>query len=95
MVYQEFRTFLIEKNIFNLMISAIIGTAVSGVVKELIKQFINPITDRLIGEGLKYKVNYFGSQIEFGEIINKIIEFIIIMIVSFGIYKATSTAVAI
>lgn len=87
MVLQDFFTFMIEKNIFNLMISTIIGTAISGLAAELINQLVKPITKRFLNRNDEIKINYFGAHLEIDQIINKSIEFTFILFLSFGIFR--------
>jgi len=87
MVFKDFATFLVEKNIFNLMISTIIGTAVSGLVAELIKQLVKPVTKTILKPDSQVKIKYFGTDLRLDEIINKTVEFLFILMISFLIFR--------
>jgi large-conductance mechanosensitive channel len=72
------------------MISTIIGTAVSGLVAELISQLVKPITKSILNRNDQIKINYFDSELELDQIINKIVEFIFILAISFLIFRLVS-----
>jgi len=84
-MWQDFKEFIAQGNVFDLAVGIIIGAAFGEIVNSLVDHILMPIVGLLLGgvdfTGLKIKVN--DAEILYGMFIQNIVNF---MIIAFSIF---------
>jgi large conductance mechanosensitive channel len=84
-VLNEFKKFLIRGNVVDLAVAVVIGSAFTGVVNALVKDFITPLIAAIGGKPdfsqLTFSVN--NSTFMYGDFFNALISFLIMAAVVF------------
>ena len=87
-------SFIFNKNIIQTCIGLIIASQVSKITTMLIDIIITPIIQRLTGDETtkleEVKVNILGVNLQIGLFLSKIINFIIILIIVYYIFKLST-----
>jgi large conductance mechanosensitive channel len=83
---KEFKEFLLRGNLLDLAVAVVIGAAFTAVVAALTKNVITPLIKAVFGgstqfDSLAFTVN--GSQIQYGAVINALVNFVIVAAVIF------------
>ena len=90
----EFKAFIARGNVLDMAVGIIIGSAFTAIVTSLVNDIIMPIVGVIIGgidfSGLKATVG--SSAINYGLVIQAIINFLLIALTVFIIIKALSKA---
>ena len=93
-MWKEFKEFISKGNVIDLAIGLIMGSAFTAIVKAVVDGILMPIISGLTA-GVDYEdltVNFFGSKLLIGSVINAIITFLIIALFLFLIVKALNKA---
>jgi large-conductance mechanosensitive channel len=88
--FKEFFDFLNKRNVINTGIGIVVGTQVRTITDVIVRNFINPIVNKSLPKNIeleKIEVNLLGIKFKIGEIINKLLEFFIIMFLIYQIYR--------
>ena len=86
----EFRSFLLKQNALALAIGVVIGAAVGKVVSGIVDDLIMPIVGSILpgGEWRNAQLPLLGSNaIKYGDLIGRLIDFVIVAAVVFFIVK--------
>ncbi|WP_025729290.1 large conductance mechanosensitive channel protein MscL [Atopobacter phocae] len=93
---KEFKTFLMRGNVMELAVGVIIGGAFKAIVDSLVADIIMPIINALSGSAdvsdLAIKIG--PAQLQYGNFLQAIINFVIIGFVLFIMVKAMNTMAA-
>jgi large conductance mechanosensitive channel len=84
-MFSEFKKFILRGNVVDLAVGVAIGTAFTGVVNALVRDFITPLVTLVYG-GSKLTEDFFsigGVHFPYGDFINTLITFLIVAIVVF------------
>jgi large conductance mechanosensitive channel len=87
---KKFMDFIREQGVVGLAIGFILGGAVSGVVKAFVEDIINPIMGLALGfaDSLETAVLKVGAaEIMYGHFLSVLIDFVVIALVVFYIFK--------
>lgn len=89
-LYHEFKDFLLKQNALALAIGVIIGMAIGKVVSAIVDDIINPIIGLILPGGQWRSAGFHigNAVISYGDLIGRIVDFIIICAVVFFITKA-------
>lgn len=91
----EFRSFAIKGNAFELAIAVVIGNAFTGVVNSLVKDLITPflglLTNHVDFKTLAWEP-YAGLVVTYGNFLQALINFIIVSLSIFIVFKLLTTA---
>jgi large conductance mechanosensitive channel len=89
----DFRKFILRGNVVDLAVGVVIGTAFNTVVQGLVKDIITPLIPGQRGAaGWTVKVLYSGGTLNFGDLVNVIISFLVIaLVVYFLVVKPINT----
>ena len=85
-----FMDFVREQGVVGLAVAFILGGAISGVMKSLVADIINPILGLILGsaEGLKEMSFMVGkAEIMFGSFVSTLLDFVVIAFVVYYIFK--------
>jgi large conductance mechanosensitive channel len=85
-----FMDFVREQGVVGLAVAFILGGAISGVMKSLVSDVINPILGLVLGsaEGLKEMSFMIGdAEIMFGSFVSTLLDFVVIAFVVYYIFK--------
>jgi len=85
-----FMNFVREQGVVGLAVAFILGGAISGVMKSLVSDVINPILGLVLGsaEGLKEMSFMIGdAEIMFGSFVLTLLDFVVIAFVVYYIFK--------
>jgi len=77
---QEFKTFISRGNVVDLAVGVVVGNAFKDIVNSLVDNIIMPIVGIIIG-GINFTtlgVTIFGVKIQFGLLLQSIVDFFII-----------------
>jgi large-conductance mechanosensitive channel len=88
--FKEFFDFLNKRNIINTGIGIVVGTQVRTITDIIVRNLINPIVNKSLPKNIeleKIDVNLLGIKFKIGEIINKLLEFFLIMFLIYQIYR--------
>jgi large-conductance mechanosensitive channel len=88
--FKDFINFLNKKNIINTGIGIVVGTQVRSITDVIVRNLINPIVNKSLPKHIeleKIEVYLLGIKFKIGEIINKLLEFFIIMFLIYQIYR--------
>lgn len=88
--FKEFFDFLNKRNVINTGIGIVVGTQVRTITDVIVRNLINPIVNKSLPKNIeleKIEVNLLGIKFKIGEIINKLLEFFIIMFLIYQIYR--------
>lgn len=88
---KDFLKFVREQGVVGLAVGFILGGAVSGLVSALVEDIINPILGLFLGavDGLDSAVlEVGGAQVMYGHFIGAAIDFLVIALVVFYLFKA-------
>lgn len=87
---KSFLEFIREQGIVGLAIGFILGGAVSKVVTALVEDIINPLVGIILGAVGSFDLAYFRvgtAKIMYGHFIGALIDFVIIALVVFYVFK--------
>ena len=87
---KEFRDFINRGNVLDLAVAVVIGAAFTGIVNSFVNDIIMPILGILTGgmDFTKLSIGVGGAQINYGNFIQAVINFLIIAWVIFLIVRA-------
>jgi large-conductance mechanosensitive channel len=88
--FKDFINFLNKKNIINTGIGIVVGTQVRTITDVIVRNLINPIVNKSLPKNIeleKVEVELFKIKFKIGEIINKLLEFFIIMFLMYQVYR--------
>lgn len=77
---QEFKTFISRGNVVDLAVGVVVGNAFKDIVNSLVDNIIMPVVGILIG-GIDFSrlgLSIFGVKIQFGLLLQSIVDFLII-----------------
>lgn len=84
-VLKEFRGFVLRGNVLDLAVAVVIGAAFNAMVSSVVKDMVTPIIGAIFGQpdfsSLTFSIN--GSTFAYGNFINTLISFIIVVIAVF------------
>jgi large conductance mechanosensitive channel len=84
-VLKEFRDFVMRGNVVDLAVAVIIGAAFGAVVNAVVEDLITPLIAAVGGKsdfaGLSFTIN--GSEFRYGDLVNKLLTFVIVAAVVF------------
>ena len=85
--FNEFKEFINRGNVMDLAVAVIIGGAFTGIVTSLTTDIINPLITVIAGGGANSISGLVipGTGIDFGKFISAVINFIMILMVVFGV----------
>jgi len=93
--FAEFKSFAIKGNAFELAIAVVIGNAFSGVVNSLVKDLITPflglLTNNVDFKTLEWQP-YAGLVVTYGNFLQALINFVIVALSIFIVFKVLVTA---
>jgi large conductance mechanosensitive channel len=92
--FQDFINFLSKRNVINTGIGLIIGNQIRIITEIFVKNVINPIVNNSLPKNVKLEkieLKIFNINFKIGEIINKILEFLIIMFIIYNIFQLQKT----
>ncbi|MEK7068566.1 MAG: large conductance mechanosensitive channel protein MscL [Patescibacteria group bacterium] len=93
--FAEFKSFAIKGNAFELAIAVVIGNAFTGVVNSLVKDLITPFLG-LLTNNVDFKtlewVPYTGLVVTYGNFLQALINFAIVSLSIFVVFKLLVTA---
>lgn len=93
--FAEFRSFAIKGNAFELAIAVVVGNAFTGVVNSLVKDLITPflglLTNHVDFKTLAWEP-YAGLVVTYGNFLQALINFIIVSLSIFIVFKLLTTA---
>lgn len=93
--FAEFKSFAIKGNAFELAIAVVIGNAFTGVVNSLVKDLITPFLG-LLTNNVDFKTfawePYTGLVVTYGNFLEASINFIIVSLSIFVVFKVLVTA---
>ncbi|HEX8121108.1 MAG TPA: large conductance mechanosensitive channel protein MscL [Solirubrobacteraceae bacterium] len=82
---KEFRDFVMRGNVVDLAVAVIIGAAFGAVVNAVVEDLITPLIAAVGGKsdfaGLSFTIN--GSEFRYGDLVNKLLTFVIVAAVVF------------
>lgn len=84
-MFNEFKKFVLRGNVVDLAVGVAIGSAFTGVVNALVKDFITPLVTLVYG-GTKFSAASFHvgkSEFLYGDFINTVVSFLIVATVVF------------
>lgn len=87
-MWEDFKEFALEGNIFDLAVGVLIGTAFSKIVTSLVENIMTPVLGILLS-GVNFsnlKISFGKAEILYGEFIQSIFDFVII---AFSIFMFT------
>jgi large-conductance mechanosensitive channel len=88
--FKDFINFLNKRNIINTGVGIVVGTQVRTITDVIVRNLINPIVNKSLPKNIeleKVEVNFLGIKFKIGEIINKLLEFFLIMFLIYQIYR--------
>lgn len=92
----EFFNFLFNRNIIQTGVGIILASQISRITNVIVESLINPIVKRLsmgiVNDLTKWEVNLFDIKIKIGLILSTILNFILISIVVYYIWKLSQNA---
>ena len=92
---EEFKSFAIKGNAFELAIAVVIGNAFTGVVNSLVKDLITPFLG-LLTNNVDFKTlawePYNGLVVGYGNFLEALINFIIVSLAIFVVFKVLVSA---
>lgn len=88
----EFRNFLLSKNIVQLGVALIVSNNISNISNTFVDAIINPIITRLFSEDAssklqKYELSIAGMELGIGRLFTSIIKFLVLMGIIFYMLK--------
>jgi large conductance mechanosensitive channel len=90
--WQDFLTFISERQVLNIFLGLVIANQLIVIVNTLTTGIINPILNRIFfGRHETFqqtKLNIFGIEIEIGKLITNLLNFFIILLILFFIWKS-------
>ncbi len=93
--WKEFKNFAVKGNAFDLAIAVVIGNAFSGVVNSLVADIISPfiglLTNHIDFKDLSWSL-HDGLFVKYGLFIQAVINFLLISLSIFVVFKLLSTA---
>lgn len=94
-IWQEFKSFAVKGNAFDLAIAVVVGNAFSGVVNSLVADIITPLIG-LLTNNVDFKTlewaPHAGVIVKYGSFIQSIFNFLIIALSIFLVFKFISVA---
>ena len=93
-MWKEFKEFISKGNVIDMAIGLVMGSAFTAIVSAVVDGILMPIISGLTA-GVDYEdltVNFFGSKLLIGSVINAIITFLIISLFLFMIVKTLNKA---
>ncbi|KWZ90707.1 MAG: large conductance mechanosensitive channel protein MscL [Anaerococcus vaginalis] len=93
-MWKEFKEFISKGNVIDMAIGLVMGSAFTAIVKAVVDGILMPIISGLTA-GVDYEdltINFFGSKLLIGSVINAIITFLIISLFLFIIVKTLNKA---
>lgn len=93
-MWKEFKEFISKGNVIDMAIGLVMGSAFTAIVSAVVDGILMPIISGLTA-GVDYEdltVNFFGSKLLIGSVINAIITFLIISLFLFIIVKTLNKA---
>lgn len=88
---QSFLEYVEEMNLTKMILSMMISRSISDFTSNLIDQFVDPFTDKLIKDDTlwigKLKPKVLGTDIDVKEIINRGLNVIVSVVITFLIYQ--------
>ncbi len=94
---KEFRDFVLRGNVVDLAVAVVIGAAFGAVVNAVVEDLITPLIAAIGGEPnfdrLAFTVN--GSEFRYGDLINKVLTFVLVAaVVFFAVVKPLNAVMA-
>lgn len=86
---QEFKQFIMRGNVIDLAVGVVIGSAFTAIVTAIVEDIITPIISLIMGSDAPFGSFYVGP-FGIGDVLDKILAFIITAIVLFVIVKAVN-----
>lgn len=91
--FTEFIKFLFEKNIFQTGLAFIIAAQINQLFKDFLASIVTPVADKVTSAETKNKkVKLFGVEFLTGQFILSLINFMIVMIFLFYLYKLSNSS---
>lgn len=93
-MWKEFKEFISKGNVIDMAIGLVMGSAFTAIVSAVVDGILMPIISGLTA-GVDYEdltINFFGSKLLIGSVINAIITFLIISLFLFIIVKTLNKA---
>ena len=88
-LFQEFKEFVSQGNVFDMAVGIIIGAAFKAIVDSLVNDIISPIIGIIFRQDFSNIIlTVNGSEIRIGAFIMAVIDFLIVAIVLFSVIKA-------
>jgi large-conductance mechanosensitive channel len=88
-----FIKFLFEKNIFQAGIAFVVASQVNKLFFDFIANIVTPITERVMSQDIKkIKTNVFGAELQIGNFALSVLNFIIVIIFLFYLYKISDSS---
>jgi large conductance mechanosensitive channel len=93
---KEFKDFLSRRNVIDLAIGVIIGSALTTVVKSLVNNLINPLIGLVINRQLLVDLHFTigHASFDYGSFINDLIAFLLTAFIVFVIIKGVNKTFA-
>lgn len=94
--FADFMTFLLERNIFQTGVAFIIATQVNKFMLDIMNSLISPIVSKTLDANSKSKIEnktikFFGIEFRIGVLIMSVINFLVMMLLIFYIYKLSNS----
>ena len=91
--FQDFFTFLNERNILNSGIGLVIALQVNSLFGTILEELIKPVATNVVSEDInKHYIEIYGIKFKVGHLSMSIINFIITMILVFYLYRVSMKA---
>lgn len=95
-LYDEFFGFvhfLLEKNVFQTGLAFVLATQINTVFLQFVNTIINPVIDKVIQEKTKNKTTLiFGIEFKTGQLSIAIINFLIVLLFLYYLYKISDSS---
>ncbi|ULY68500.1 hypothetical protein [Chlorella virus XW01] len=88
--FKDFIDFLNKRNIINTGVGIVVGTQVRTITDVIVRNVINPIVNKTLPTNIeldKIELEVLTIKFKVGEIINKLLEFFLIMYLIYQIYR--------
>lgn len=85
----EFKEFIMRGNVIDMAVGVVIGSAFTAIVTAIVEDIITPIISLIMGSDAPFGA-FFVGPFGIGDVLDKVLSFIITAIVLFAIVKATN-----
>lgn len=88
--FKDFFNFLNKRNVINTGIGIIVGTQIRSITDVVVRNLINPIVNKSLPRNMeleKIEITIFDIKFKIGQILNKLLEFFIIMFIIYNIFQ--------